>query len=139
MVARKLAFVLRSIIGLWLGMWTICGIATFVSGLLILSLQFYGYFQLGFWARLTPAGILRGFDITYPLIPWEPIQKLIDCMLLMPLAGVFMWFGFHIAAMAWIARNNIERAAKPPKIVIPTTGERFAELGVSHLEITSKR
>jgi hypothetical protein len=35
-------------VGLWLGLWTISGIATFISGLLILALQLYGYFYLDF-------------------------------------------------------------------------------------------
>ena len=139
MVTSRLPILVQSLIGLWLGLWTIAGVATFVSGLLILALQLYGYFCLDFWADLTPDGILQGFNIAYPVMDWKPAQTAIDCLLRLPLAGVFIWCGFHLAAMAWIARNNIERAAKQQTIIVPATGDRFAELGVSQLEITSKR
>jgi hypothetical protein len=55
----------------------------------------------------------------------------IDCLVRLPLAGVFIWCGFHTAAMAWIVRNNIERAARRQTIIVLATGEKFAQLGVS--------
>lgn len=108
----KLALLARGLVGLWLGLWMIMGIATLASGLVTLALQLYGYFYLGFWAHLTPGSILRGFSIAPPSVPWAIAQKAMDYVLLMPLAGVFIWCGFHIAAMAWIARKNLERTAE---------------------------
>jgi hypothetical protein len=56
--------------------------------------------------------------------------------LFLPLSGVFVWCGFYIAAMAWIARKNLEKkAAAEARVVIPTPAERLAALGVSSLEV----
>jgi hypothetical protein len=101
--------VLWSLIGVWLGLWTICGVAMATSGLLILSMQLYGWFYLGFWFPLAPSGILQGFGIAAPVASWKQLQGVFDCVLNLPLSILFMWCGFHLAAMAWIARRNIER------------------------------
>ena len=134
-----LKFTARSLLGLWLGLWTITGVATFAAGLFILALQFYGYFYLGFWVQLSPAGILRGFSLPYPTMPWEVAQKTIDCALRLPLAAVFMWCGFHIAAMTWIARRNFEwKSGEQPKQTL-AADSRFAALGIASLEVRHKR
>src|SRR5262245_5816293 len=103
METDRLPILCRSLVGLWLGLWTISGIATFIGGVLILALQLYGYFYLGFWADLTPASLMKGFAIHLPNPHWEPAQKAVNCVLLLPISGVFIWCGFHLAAMAWIA------------------------------------
>ena len=139
MATSKIKFVFRSIVGLWLGLWTIAGIATLVGGLCILALQIYGYFGLGFWATLTPAGILQGFGIVFPKVPWELAQKGINCVLRLPLSGVFIWCGFHTAAMAWIARKNLEAKVPQQPELIAATDPRFAALGISNLEVRRKR
>jgi hypothetical protein len=134
-----LKFTARSLVGLWLGMWAIAGVATFAAGLFILALQLYGYFYLGFWVQLSPSGILRGFSIPYPTVSWEAAQKGIDCALRLPLAAVFMWCGFHIVAMAWIARRNFEwKAGEQPKQIL-AADSRFAALGIASLEVRRKR
>jgi hypothetical protein len=135
MLIRGLTLLGRSLVGLWLGLWTIAGVATCASGLLILALQLYGYFYLGFWADLTPAGVLQGFNIAYPVVPWQLLQEGIDCLICLPLAGVFIWCGFQIAAMAWIARKNLERKVLEIRVMVPTTAEKFASLGISSLEV----
>ena len=132
---RRFTALGRSLVGLWLGLWTISGIATFVSGLLILTLQLYGYFYLDFWADLTPAGVMKGFGIVSPKAHWALLQRGINCALSLPLSAVFIWCGLHIAAMAWIARKNLERRVLAIRLVIPTSAERFTKLGVSSLEV----
>jgi hypothetical protein len=125
------------LVGFWLGLWTICGFATLTSGLCILALQLYGFLHLGFWAHLTPAGILRAFSITGPIVPWASAQKIIDCVLLLPLSAVFIWCGFHIAAMAWIARKNLEKSLQSD-VVTMALNERFRALAISSLEVKEK-
>jgi hypothetical protein len=139
MALSKLKFILRALLGVWLGLWTIAGVATFAGGLFIFALQLYGYFGLGFWARLTTAGILRGFNIPYPRLPWELAQRGIDCVLLLPLAGLFIWCGFHMAVMAWIARKNLEEKSPEQPELIPATDPRLAAFGVSALQVRRKR
>jgi hypothetical protein len=135
MLIRRFSALGRSLVGIWLGLWTISGIATFISGVLILDLQLYGYFYLDFWADLTPAGVMKGFGMGLPTAHWEPAQKAINCVLFLPLSAVFIWCGFHIAAMAWIARKNLEKKVAEARVVIPATAERFAALGISSLEV----
>ena len=135
MATLKLTATARVIVGMWLGLWTIAGVSTLASGLFILAVQLYGFFFLGFWAHLTPAGILEGFAIPYPAFGRAIAQKAMDCVLSLPLAGVFIWCGFHIAAMAWIARKNLERKVSDVRLVICPSAERFTALGVSSLEV----
>lgn len=125
----------RSVIGLWLGLWTIAGVSIFASGVFIVALQLYGYFYLGFWAHLTPAGVLEGFAVPYPTLGWELAQKAIDCGLHLPLEGVFIWCGFHIATMTWIARKNIEKKVSEVRELLPTADPRFTLFGISNLEV----
>jgi hypothetical protein len=134
-----LKFAARTLVGLWLGLWTIAGVATFAGGLFILALQLYGYFGLGFWVQLSPASILRGFSYPDPAVPWQAAQKGIDCLLRLPLAAVFMWCGFHIAAMTWIARKNLERRSHEQPELIPAASPRFTALGISSLIVRRKR
>jgi hypothetical protein len=54
----RFTLITHSLAGLWLGLWTISGIAMGIAGILILSMQFYGWLHLGFWLSLTPARIL---------------------------------------------------------------------------------
>jgi hypothetical protein len=101
-----LGSIVQSLIGIWLGLWIIGGIAMGTCGLLILALQLYGWFGLGYWFPLTPARLLQGFEIGNPVITWWPLQSIVDCALNLPLSLLFVFCGFSIAAMAWIARKN---------------------------------
>jgi hypothetical protein len=131
----KLRPVTISFAGVWLGMWTISGIAMGAGGILILAMQGYGWLYLDFWFPLTPARILQGMEVGLPPVPWIALQKGIDCLLRLPLAAVFIWCGFNIAAMAWIARKNLERRLLVPQLISVQTHDRFSSLGVETLQV----
>jgi hypothetical protein len=79
------------------------------GSILILAIQCYGWFYLGLWFSVTPAEILKRLAIIVPSIPMAPIQSTADELLHLPISVVFIWCGFHVTAMAWIARKRLER------------------------------
>jgi hypothetical protein len=125
----------KSLAGVWLGIWTISGIAMGTGGILILAMQCYGWLYLDFWFPLTPARILQGMEVAIPSISWPALQRVIDCLLRLPLSAVFVWCGFNIAAMAWIARKNLERRLLVPQLILVTTHDRFRNHGVETLQV----
>ena len=101
--------VLHSALGVWLGLWTIGGIAMGTGGILILALECYGWLYLDLWLSVTPAGVLKRLAIVVPSLPIVPMQATVDALLRLPISVVFIWCGFNIAVMAWIARKRLER------------------------------
>jgi hypothetical protein len=79
------------------------------GGILILAVECYGWLYLGLWLSVTPAGVLKRFAIVVPSISMVPMQSIGHALLHLPLSVVFIWCGFNIAAMAWIARKRLER------------------------------
>jgi hypothetical protein len=125
----------KSLAGIWLGIWTISGIAMGTGGILILAMQCYGWFYLGFWFPLTPARILQGMEVVISPIPWVTLQKVIDCILSLPLSAVLVWCGVNIAVMAWIARKNLERRLLVPQLISVDTHDRLKSFGVETLHV----
>jgi hypothetical protein len=78
------------------------------GGILILAVECYGWIYLGLWLSVTPAGVLKRLAIVVPSIAMVPIQSIVDALLHLPMSVVFIWCGFHVAAMAWIARKRLE-------------------------------
>ena len=106
--------IIHTLLGVWLGLWTISGIAMGTGGVLILTIECYGWLYLGLWLSVTPAGLLRKFAIVVPSLPLEPIHLILERLLHLPVSVIFIWCGFHIAAMAWIARKRLERRISHP-------------------------
>jgi hypothetical protein len=98
-----------------------------IAGVLILAMQFYGWLCLDFWFPLTPAGILQGMEVAIPSMSWPALQRVIDYLLRLPLSAVFVWCGFNIAAMAWIARKNLEQRLLAPQLFSVETQESVQE------------
>src|SRR5215210_4074166 len=101
--------VLHSALGVYLGLWTIGGIAMGTGGIFILAIECYGWLYLDLWLSVTPAGVLKRFAIVVPSIPMVLMRSIVDTLLHLPISVVFIWCGFHVAAMAWIARKRLER------------------------------
>jgi hypothetical protein len=74
-------------------------------------------------------------EVAIPSISWPALQRVIDCLLRLPLSAVFVWCGFNIAAMAWIARKNLERRLLVPQLILVTTHDRFRNHGVETLQV----
>jgi hypothetical protein len=131
-----LRVVLHSVLGVWLGLWTISGIAMGAGGVLILAIECFGWFYLGLWLSVTPAGLLRKFAIVVPAVPLEPIQLILERLLHLPVSVIFIWCGFHVAAMAWITRKRLERRVIPKgPIFVSVNPQRFGNFGVRELHI----
>jgi hypothetical protein len=113
--------IIHALLSVWLGLWSISGIAMGTGGVLILAIECYGWLYLGLWLSVTPAGLLRKFAIVVPSAPIEWIQFILDRLLHLPVSVMFIWCGFHIAAMAWIARKRLERRDVPDAIVSART------------------
>jgi hypothetical protein len=131
-----MTFICGSLTGLWLGLWFIAGTSMWMGGLLILAVQFYGWLIAGLWLPVSLNGVSRLAGIAVPAVWPAGVQKAVECVLLLPASGVFIWWGAHIAVMAIIARKNIEaRRFRAPTIVGVDARSALNTFGISTLHI----
>jgi hypothetical protein len=127
---------LRSVAGLWFGLWFIAGTALWVGGVLILAIQCYGWLLIDVWFPVTLRGITRLLAITVPAVSWVEMQKAIDWVLLLPTSGVFILCGSQIALMALIAKKNMEmRCSNLPAVVAVKSHHPLNDFGITTLHI----
>ena len=123
--------------GLWLGLWFVCGNALWSGGVLIFSLQYYGWLMKGLWLPVSLQGVYRLFEPPRIAMPWPSLQPTLDGLVLLPAAPVLILIGIIIAGMAKFGMNSIERRAshRPPRMV--NCGHRRAlnDIGISTLHI----
>jgi hypothetical protein len=62
------------------------------------------------------------------------MQRVIECLLRLPLSAVLVWCGFNIAAMAWIGRKDLERRLLVPQLFSVESHGRFRNHGVATLQ-----
>jgi hypothetical protein len=134
-----MTFICGSLTGLWLGLWFIAGTSMWMGGLLILAVQIYGWFIAGLWLPVSLSGVSRLLGIAVPAVWPEDVQKAVECVLLLPALGVFIWLGVHITVMAIIARKNIEtRRLRAPTIVGVDARSALNTFGISTLHINNR-
>jgi hypothetical protein len=74
-------------------------------------------------------------QVAIPPMPWTALQKGTDCLLRLPLSALFLWCGFNIAVMAWIARKKLEQQLLVPQLISVQTHDRFRSHGVETLQV----
>jgi hypothetical protein len=123
--------------GLWLGLWFICGNALWSGGLLILSIQYYGWLAKGIWLPVSLQGVCRLFQLPRIVVPWPVLQQTFDALLLLPAPPVFVLLGLVLAGGAKFGKNSIERRVsdRPPLLVNCDHRRALHDIGISTLHI----
>ena len=123
--------------GLWLGLWFVSGNALWTGGLVILSLQYYGWLIKGFWLPVSVQGVCRLFDLPRISVPWPALQQTLDQLLLLPAAPVFILLGLIVAGGAKFGKNSIEKRVshRPPRAVNCEHRRALHDIGISRLHV----
>src|SRR5215212_3436113 len=103
--------------GLWLGLRFVCGNALWSGGVLIFSLQYYGWLVKGLWLSVSLQGLYGLFELPRIAVPSSSLQAALDGVFLLPAAPVFILMGIIIAGTAKFEMNSIEPRAShsPPR------------------------
>jgi hypothetical protein len=130
-------FVPQFVAGLWLGLWFVCGNALWSGGVLILSLQYYGWLVRGLWLPVSLQGVYRLFELPRIALPWPALQPTLDEFFLLPAAPVFLLIGLVLAGAAKFGMNGIERREphRPPRVVNCDHRRALHDIGISTLHI----
>ena len=89
----------------------LCGI---LIGPGIVILQGFKWLQLGRWIAVPVSSVLIEFDIPYPDTKWSGIQKIMDCVLDLPLSLTFFFLSFALygsVLFAYEGSNERKRSA----------------------------
>jgi hypothetical protein len=123
--------------GLWLGLWFMCGNALWSGGLLILSIQYYGWLVKGIWLPVSLQGVCRLFQLPRIVVPWPVLQQTLDALLLLPAPPMLILLGLVIAGGAKFGKNSIERRVshRPPRLVNCDHRRALHDIGISTLHI----
>jgi hypothetical protein len=130
-------FVPQFVAGLWLGLWFVCGNALWSSGVLILSLQYYGWLVKGLWLPVSLQGVYGLFELPRIALPWPALQPTLDEFFLLPAAPVFIVIGLFLAGAARFGTAGIERreSHRPPRMVNCDHRRALHDIGISTLHI----
>ena len=129
-------YIVRFIVGFYLGLCSIAGILVSVQGILIFALQCYIWLNLQFWPSISLMGVYRAFDIAIPNLTWPVAQKIFSWVLGLPASLVLVLVGVQIVIAAKIARRNImRRTLQVPRVIAAQSHGLLVAHGVSTLHI----
>jgi hypothetical protein len=123
--------------GLWLGLWFVCGNALWSGGVMVLSLQYYGWLVKGLWLPVSLQGVYRLFELPRIASPWPALQPTFDEVFLLPAAPAFILIGLILAGAAKFGMNSIERRVSHlmPRMVNCEHRRALYDIGISTLHV----
>ena len=123
--------------GLWLGLWFIGGNALWSGGVLVLSLQYYGWLVKGLWLPVSLRSVYGAFELPQIAVPWPSLQPTLEEVFLLPAAPVLILIGLILAGAAKFGMNSIERRVSHPVPRMVNCEHRRAlhDIGISTLHI----
>jgi hypothetical protein len=128
--------VAQFVAGVWLGSWFVAGNVLWSGGVIILSLQYYGWLVKDLWLPVSLQGVLRVVGLPQPSLPSPALQQAFDQLLLLPAPPMFILAGVILAAAAGFGKRTItRRAPQPPRVVSCAHRRALHDIGITSLHV----